>query len=149
MAKVERLAHRLAGKSKNEIVCAFAREAAEANLELARVRRVKVGLIERASAFGALVPPKHFRCQMQEVRWCIQMDLWFRGLRATRPPQPLAIDPLDSMPVGEPDQLAEAARRVLGELVRLDRYERRAASRRHRAIRAMLKAKTEDPLGAS
>jgi hypothetical protein len=70
------------------------------------------------------------------------MDLYFRGLRPTKPPNPVPIDPLASMPAGEPDRLAEAARRVLTELVQLDRFENRAASRRDRAIRELLKSKT-------
>jgi hypothetical protein len=71
---------------------------------------------------------------MQEVRWRQAMDLWFRGLRPTKPPNPIIIDPLASMPVGEPNRSAEAGRRVLTEL-RLDRYENRAASRQEIAIR--------------
>jgi hypothetical protein len=41
------------------------------------------------------------------------------------------------MPTEEPARTAEAARRALPELVRLYRYERRAAARRDRAIRAL------------
>ena len=38
------------------------------------------------------------------------------------------------MPSQEPDRSAEAVRRVLPELRKLDRYERRAAVRRDRAV---------------
>ena len=144
LAKLEKLARRIAGNCHTPIVLEFARAAAEAELELARVRRVKVALIERARALGGLVPPKHFRSAMQEVRWCIAKDMWFSGLRPTNPPTPVTIDPLASMPVGEPDRSAEAGRRVLTELLKLDRYENRAASRRDGALRAMLKAKTNN-----
>lgn len=130
LAELEKLARRMADDCQDAIVLAFARAAAEAEPELRRVRRVKVALIERVGALGGLVPPKHFRSMMQEVRWCQAMDLWLRGLRPTRPPLAVPIDPLASMPVGEPDRSAEAARRVLAELARLGRYESRAASRR-------------------
>jgi hypothetical protein len=83
LAKAEKLARRYAGNTQSAIVWEHACTAAEADLELARVRRVKVGLIERVSALGGLVPPKHFPSLMHEVRWCIKMDLWFRGLRPT------------------------------------------------------------------
>jgi hypothetical protein len=41
------------------------------------------------------------------------------------------------MPAEEPARTTEAARRALPELVRLNRYERRAVARRDRAIRAL------------
>jgi hypothetical protein len=46
-----------------------------------------------------------------------------------------AIDTLPPMPEEEPQRTAEAVRRVLPELIGLNRYERRAAARRDRAIR--------------
>ncbi|MGE9009925.1 hypothetical protein ACO2JO_15180 [Leptospira interrogans] len=142
LLQVEKLAHRLAGNNQSAIVHKFARVVAEADLELARVRRVKAALIERASALGGLVPPKHFRSMMQEVRWCQAMDLWFRGLRPCRPPQPAPINPLASMPVAAPGRSAEACCRMLTELIRLDRYANRAFTRRDRAIRELVKAMT-------
>ena len=39
------------------------------------------------------------------------------------------------MPNSEPERLAEALRGALPELLKLDRYERRAALRRERALR--------------
>ena len=143
MAEVEKLARRLAGDAQTADVLRHARVAAEADLELQRVRRVKVALIERASALGALRPPKHFRSAMQEVVWCQRMDLWSRKLQPTQPVHPVVIQPSDSMPAEEPDRLAEAARRVLGILVKLERYENRAAARQDRAVRAMVNAKAK------
>ena len=48
-----------------------------------------------------------------------------------------ALDPLSPMPDEEPARTAEAGRRALPDLVRLNRYERRAAARRDRAIRRL------------
>jgi len=41
------------------------------------------------------------------------------------------------MPTTEPERSAEAVRRALPELIQLDRYERRAAGRRARAMRSL------------
>jgi hypothetical protein len=54
-----------------------------------------------------------------------------------------ALDPLPAMPAQEPERTAEAVRRMLPELIKLTRYEARAATRRDRAIRALtLRRKT-------
>jgi hypothetical protein len=93
-------------------------------LDLARVRRAKVALIERASAFGELDPPTLTVSQMIRL-----VNAFDRG-------RPLVLKPIDAsatMPPQEPDRSAEAIRRVLPELRKLDRYERRAAVRRDQA----------------
>jgi hypothetical protein len=51
---------------------------------------------------------------------------------------PEPIDPSATMPAQDPERTTEAMRRALPELVRLDRYERRAYARRDRAIRDLL-----------
>jgi hypothetical protein len=52
-----------------------------------------------------------------------------------RPPTiPEPVDPLATMPNKEPERTAEAIRRALPELRKLDRYESRAVARRDRAI---------------
>ena len=52
---------------------------------------------------------------------------------------PQRIDPLATMPTEEPERTAEAVRRALPELAKLDRYESRAVARRDRAIRQIVK----------
>jgi hypothetical protein len=62
--EVETLARQIAGDTEDKLKIELARGAAEAELELARVRRVKVALIERVTAFGrfdslsASLPPR-------------------------------------------------------------------------------------------
>jgi hypothetical protein len=51
-----------------------------------------------------------------------------------------AVDPLPAMPTEEPARTTEAVRRVLPHLLRLHRYERRAAARRDRAIRRLMQS---------
>jgi hypothetical protein len=94
--QLNKLARKIAGDTKDAITLERARAVAHAELDLARVRRAKVALIERASAFGEL-------------------------------------DALATMPSQEPDRSAEAVRRALPDLRKLERYERRSAARRDRA----------------
>jgi hypothetical protein len=94
--QLETLARKIAGNAVDAITLERAREIAQAEFDLARVRRAKVALIESARA-------------------CVAAD---------RPPMP---------PQG-PDRSAEAIPRALPELRKLDRYERRAAARRDRAL---------------
>jgi hypothetical protein len=46
-------------------------------------------------------------------------------------------NPAEPMPAQEPERTAEAMRRALPELLKLDRYEQRACARRDRAVRAL------------
>jgi hypothetical protein len=45
------------------------------------------------------------------------------------------------MPTTQPDGTADAIRDALSQLIRLDRYERRAAARRARALHILLERK--------
>jgi len=109
-----------------------ARRIAEADFELARVQRMKVALIERAYDLGRLSPRKLFRTKKDEAAWAVQ---YFFGATLGNIRPKCEIDTLPPMPEDEPQRTAEAVRRALPDLVRLTRYERRAAGRRDRAIR--------------
>jgi hypothetical protein len=54
--QLDTLVRKIAGDTEDAIMLERARAVAQAELELARVRRAKVALIERASAFGELDP---------------------------------------------------------------------------------------------
>jgi hypothetical protein len=125
--QLDKLVREIAGDSKDAIVLERARAIAQAELDLARVRRAKVSLIERACAFGELDPPQAFSTVTQIKRFFNALD---RGKLILPKPS----DSSATMPSQEPYRSAEAVRRVLPELRRLDRYERRAAVRRHRAV---------------
>jgi hypothetical protein len=129
--QLDKLVRKIAGNSEDAILHERARALAQAELELARVRRAKVALIERASAFGELDPP---RLTSQEFRFVMaQIRAFNAGVQGTITfPEP--IDSSATMPSQEPDRSAEAVRRLLPELRKLERYERRAAARRDRAI---------------
>jgi hypothetical protein len=86
------------------------------------VRRAKLALIEHASAFGGLDPPRLTVAQMIGA-----LNAFDRGV-----PKPIEV--LAPMPSQEPDRSAEAVRRIQPELCKLDRYERRAAARREQFL---------------
>ena len=124
--RLDKLARKIAGNTDDAITLERARAIAQAELELARVRRAKIALFERASAFGELDPPRLFRSVTQIIRTINALD------RGSFLPEP--VDSSATMPSQEPYRSAEAVRRVLPELRKLDRYERRAAVRRHQAV---------------
>jgi hypothetical protein len=123
--QLDKLVREIAGDTEDAMLLERARALAQAELDLARVRRVKIALIERASAFGELDPLTLTVTQMIRL-----LNAFDRG----RPIVPEPIDASATMPPHEPDRSAEAVRRVLPELRKLNRYERRAAARRDRAV---------------
>jgi len=135
--RLDEFARKIAGDSKNEIVLEHARCAAQAELDLARVRRVTVALIQRVFALGALDAPRVFGSSAEEIRY-------LKSILSGRAPPilPEPIDPLATMPTQEPERTAEAVRRTLPELAKLNRYESRAVSRRDRAIREIVKIRS-------
>jgi hypothetical protein len=137
MRAVEALASRILGdhgKAKDQHALASAREIAEADFELARVRRIKVALIERAHALGWLEPRKLFCTKKDEAASVAQ---YFLGATLGNIRPKCALDPLPPMPDEEPARTVEAFRRVIPDLLRLCRYESRAAAHRDRAIREL------------
>jgi hypothetical protein len=132
--QLDKLARKIAGDTEDPILLERARAVAQAELDLARVRRAKVALIERASSFGELDPPRLTLTQMISL-----LNAFDRGrLILPRPIDlPKPIDSSATMPSQEPYRSAEAVRRVLPELRKLDRYERRAAAGRDQAVVAL------------
>jgi hypothetical protein len=133
--QIEQRARAIAGTSESILTLACARAVAEAEFDVARVRQIKIALIERVASLGYLDWP--------EV---------YGGVRAALPHPTIgertgksggSLNPVNSpepMPLVETERSAEAIRRSLPELLRLDRYERRACSRRDRAVRELAAA---------
>jgi hypothetical protein len=134
---VEELACRLVRDGADASTLELARGAARGMLELERAHRIEVALIERASAFGRLDAPKIFASKRDEMAWVMQQI----GARLKHPPK-FAADDLPEMPTEEPQRTAEAVRRALPCLLRLKRYEARAAARRDQAIRTLVFGKS-------
>jgi hypothetical protein len=158
--QLDQLARQIAGDSDSVVVLEFARSAAQAEFDLARVRLSKVALINQVSAFGAIPQTfdpnldesrtaragakhlragiRHFKAQLQLVKAGLLHITELKEL----PPMPDPIDPAATMPAQEPERTAEAVRRALPELLKLSRYETRAVSRRDRAIREITKIRS-------
>ena len=138
--RIEKLARRIAGDTVDFVILEHARNAAEAEFELARVRKFKVALIEGMFAFGAPEVPKLSipADSVSQAKWVL--DALGRGKKDPPQPDEAATMPLGAatMLSGESERLAEAMRRALPELVKLDRYERHAARLRDRSLRAVL-----------
>ena len=131
---METLAHEIAGDTEDRVTLELARDAAEAELELARVRRVKTALIERMNPFGKFDVPKRFASPKDEAAWILQH---FCGATLWKGRPKFAEVPLPAMPSQEPQRTAEAVRRALPDLLKLSRYEARAVTRRDHAIRSI------------
>ena len=121
----DQLAREIAGDSNSEIILELARSAAEAELDLARARLAGVGLINRVFVDGTI---DRFADELAKVKAKLQLQDY--------------VDPAESMPTLPSERTAEAVRRALPELVKLDRYQVRAASRRNRAIKEIIKIKS-------
>jgi hypothetical protein len=125
--EVETLARQIA--KEDRINLDDARTLAAAKVDLERIQRVKTALINRMHVFGAFDPPLLFHSIAQEARWIGK--LWSGKVSGFPQPQ----DPSATLPTQEPARTTEAIIRALPELLKLDRYEKRASARRDRAIR--------------
>jgi hypothetical protein len=94
--QLDKLARKIAGNTDDAITLERAREIAQGELDLARVRRAKVALIERASAFGELDPPQLTVTQMIRL-----LNAFDRGRLIV----PKPIDALATMPKSLTDRL--------------------------------------------
>jgi hypothetical protein len=140
--QLEERARQIASDTKDEYDLEAARTVAEAELEIARVRRIKVGLIERVAVMGGFEPPKHFTSKKQQRAWFNATLKWIEKGQP-KPLDPVWINPADTMPSTEPERRAEAVRRALSELARLWRYESRAVARMNRGIKAMIAGRSD------
>jgi hypothetical protein len=133
---VERLARKIAGAGADAIVLEQARSVAQAQLDLTQIRRMRTSLIQRMAEFGVLEVPdalgtsRDFKRILTSIVRGVPCDL------------PIPIPPAPSLPSSEPDRTAEAMRRALPELLKLDRYERSAAARRDRAAGLIVARRT-------
>ena len=135
--QVDDLARKIAGGSGSKIVWEHAITAAQAQLDLARVQRVKIALIERVLARGTVDAPNTLLSALSASKFVqrVKRILAFRDIFAE------PVDPLSTMPTEEPERSAEALQRALPELLKLTRYERRAVLRRDRALRDVIKSR--------
>lgn len=129
---VEQLARELVGQHAGFVRLELARQAAEAHLTIRLVSQTKSRLINRILTFGEL------RAQEPDVPRMPAKTFWhFLELCHLTESFPRPPDATRTMPADASDRTAEAIRRALPDLVRLERYARRAASRRDAAMRRL------------
>jgi len=122
-AEVERLAIVFAGEKPHSARLELARIVAEAEMTLDRVRTARVDLVNQAAACTSASRATDIGQNIDRIS---------KRARVADPQPPIAAD-------GAPRNEAGAFLQVLPQLVKLDRYEQRALSRRKRAIRSLLK----------
>ena len=125
--EVETLAREIAGPSAVAETKELARRVAEAQIDLRRVRYARYQLLSRALADPYYEPRENTRNKVALLRSLLQKnapDLPVENLVA-----------LNSTPQG-PHKFATILSQVAKQLLAMDRYERRALSRRKSAIRA-------------
>jgi hypothetical protein len=128
---IERLARKIAGTSPDFLTLEAARKFAQAEFDLAQIRRVKVALISRLVAFGGVETTADHLQSADQIKRFVSAPQ--RGETIL----PKRIE-TRAMPTTDPERTAEAMRRALPELIKLERYERRGAGQRARALRSFL-----------
>jgi hypothetical protein len=126
---VEALAHEIAGADANPEIRELARRVAEAHIDVRRVRSARHQLLSRALSTPFYDPHGNVRkkavaFQRHQVR---------RNTLAVLLPNLFSF--LPAIPEG-PEKLAVIVSHETKRLLALDRYERRALSRRKSAVRA-------------
>ena len=131
--EMEAFAHKIADRTSGAIALEHARIVAEAENELALIRDAKRALIDRTDIFGNFKTPRLFPTDPRKDPWLMSATVRGRG------PQLLeAEDSLSTMQQEEAER-SLAIKRVLSELTNLSLYEKRAAARRDRSIRRLMK----------
>jgi hypothetical protein len=128
--EVEALAREIVSTDTNGEILELARRIAEAQIDLHRARRARHQLLSEA-----LTDPDYEPTIMQRKK----LAAVIRCARSFGPLTPMpddVVEFLDSKPQG-PHKFAAILADKTRQLLALDRYERRAVSRRKRAIRAL------------
>jgi hypothetical protein len=128
---IERLARKIAGDNADAMTLAEARAAARAQFDRTRIRQVRVALIEMMSGVGQFESGRHVETRGKGKQ------LRDRSKPGTGTPSE-TVEASAPMPATELERTAEAIRRALPELLKLDRYERRATFLRNQNILSVL-----------
>lgn len=138
-AEAETLAHKIAGEEANAAVLESARRVAEAQIDIARVRSARHELFVRMLNDQHYAPKKSLAAFPRKRRMLRRIIRIF-GPDTALPPD--VADMLRVQPVGL-DRFKAILSDVLRACILIDRYERRARSRRKFAIRELDLARRE------
>src|SRR5262245_26249047 len=135
-AELESLAQLIAGEGASQKILELARRIAEAQIDLQRVRQARLALLARDLSDAEYRPHKFFVDSKKMIR-AIAGLLRKKGPMAILPPE-LETAAMDTLckPEGA-DKFALILSDCTNQLMAMDRYERRALSRRKFAIRAL------------
>ena len=126
--EMEALARIIAGEASGAIAFEHASVAAEAEVELGRIRDAKRALIDRTDIFGDFKAPRVFPTDPSKNPWLMSAAQERRSQLLTPEQQ-------------EEAERSLAIKRALSELTKLSLYEKRAAARRDRTIRKLMTIK--------
>ncbi len=130
--EIDRLALRIAGEAAAPERLALARRIAEAQVDLRRIRDHRLSLVTQAYKSVEM----EARLKQEQILFRLALKM----LRAGEDSSPEFTEQTDRVfnpkPMTGPEKLAAALVELSAKLVRLDRYERRALSRRNFAVRA-------------
>ena len=112
--EIEQLARKIAGPTADQITLSFARAAAEAEFDLARIRQAKVALMKHPVDFGLT-----------------------EKVSSAKTLKPFPERPDATISSQDPG-IVDAVRHSLPELLKLARYERASALRRDRALQQVI-----------
>jgi hypothetical protein len=133
--QIEMLVKQFAGGAKDRFTMHYAHTAAEAQFEVRLIRHAQLALIEQIRTFGDF-----------ETKEVISKREALRGIRKF--PKTAPIEKAATQPNEEPARTAEAVRRGLPELIKLDRFVRRAlASRDWALMQVAFNKNTSDDCG--
>jgi hypothetical protein len=128
--EVEALAREIVGTDANGEIQELARRVAEAQIDLHRARRARHQLLSEA-----LTDPDYESAIMQRKKLAAVIHC-ARSFGPLTPMPDDVVEFLNSKPEG-PHKFAAIVADKTRQLLALDRYERRAVSRRNRAIQAL------------
>jgi hypothetical protein len=146
-AEVENLAHVIVGEGASPEILEPARRIVEAQIDLVRVRQVRHNLIDRDLKDPDYRPQESLadiKLEMRKARLAVQHDRLKMRVVAFLARKGIPITPINTeiseIPQAKPEgsqKLALILSDLTEQLIALDRYERRALSRRKFAIRAL------------
>ena len=133
---IDVLARMIAGESDNPLVREHARDAAQAVSDLKAIGRIRAALVERASVLGTMERPKLF----ESIR---DIKSFLSSIAMGETPELPARGELPAPKSTQSEEcMGEAVRVAIKELANLHRYEARAAGRRNRAVKEIIRARS-------